>query len=84
MPFGKDGHLSDPIFHAPAAMHWHNAAELCTVSLCGSALTDTTDNLSEMCLTKFTLLPVFVPSIVECSIAFPYLKLKIFHISVGF
>ena len=39
-------------------MLWHYAAELRTLSviypLCGSALTNTTDNLSEMCPLKLT------------------------------
>ena len=52
------GHSSDHIFHAPVAKLWHYAAELRTLSvtyhLCGSALTNTTDNLSEMCPLKLT------------------------------
>ena len=56
MPFGGAGHLGDQIFHPPGARLWHYAAELHTLSvtypLCGLALTDTTDNLSEMCQTK--------------------------------
>ena len=49
---------------------WHYAAELRTLSvtypLCGSALTDTTDNPSEMCPQKtYRLLPVFVPLIIH-------------------
>ena len=61
------------------AKPWHYAAELRTLSVtdtypfCGSALTDTTDILSEMCPVKLTvfclflysLLPVFVPSILH-------------------
>ena len=47
---------------------WHYAAELRTLSvtypLCGSALTDTTDNPFEMCPLKLTdFLLVFVPLI---------------------
>ena len=48
----------DQIFQAPGAKLWHYAAELHSVSvtylLCGSAPTDTTDNLSEMCPLKLT------------------------------
>ena len=70
MPFGGAGHLSDQIFHAPRSQAWHYAAELRTLSvtypLCGSALTDTTDNPSEMCpLKTYRLLPVFVPLIIH-------------------
>ena len=58
MPFGGAGHLGDQIFHVPRARLWHYAAELRTLSvtyhLCGSALTDTTDNPSEMCPLKLT------------------------------
>ena len=53
MPFGGADHLSDQIFHAP-----RNAAKLRTLSvtypLCGSALTDPTDNPSEMRPLKLT------------------------------
>ena len=56
--FGRVGHLSDSIFHASEAKHWHYAAELCTLSvtypLCGSAITNTTNNPSEMCPLKLT------------------------------
>ena len=65
--FGGAGHLSDQIFHVPGAKLWHYAAELhdfsVTYPLCSSALTNTTDNLSEMCPLK--LLPVFVQSIIH-------------------
>ena len=58
MPFGGAGHLSVQIFHAPDAKLWHYAAELRTLSatypLCGLALTNTTDNPSEMCLLKLS------------------------------
>ena len=43
--------FSEQIFHAPRAKIWHYATELRTL-LCGSALTNTTDNLSEMCPLK--------------------------------
>ena len=50
------GFLSDQIFHAPGAKLWHYAAELRTLSvtfpLCGLAVTNTADNLSEMCQLK--------------------------------
>ena len=50
MHFGGAGHLGDQISHAQA--FWHYAVELRALSvtypLCGSALTDTTDNPSEM------------------------------------
>ena len=56
--FGGAGHLIDQIFHAPGAKLWHYAAELCTFSvtypLCGSTLTNTTDNQPEMCPLKLT------------------------------
>ena len=65
--FGGAIHSGDPIFHAPGARPWQNIAELRTPSvtypLCGSALTEYTNNLSEMCPTK--VLPVSVPSIVH-------------------
>ena len=68
--FGGAGHLGDQIFHAPGARLWHYAAELHTLSgpypLCGSALTNTTDNPFEMCplkLTDFCLF--FVPSMIH-------------------
>ena len=58
MPFGGSGHLSDQIFHALEAKHRHNAAELRTLSvtypLHGSALTNPTDNPSDMCPLKLT------------------------------
>ena len=68
MPFGGAGHLGDHIFYAPEAKpfgtmplepgFWHYAAELCTLSvtypLCGLALTNTTDILSEIFLQKLT------------------------------
>ena len=54
--FGGAGHLSDQIFHVPGAKHCHYAPELRTLSItypfCGSAHTDTTDNLLEMCPLK--------------------------------
>ena len=50
--------LADQIFHAPGAKPWHYAADLHTLSvlypLCGSALTDTTNNPSEMCPPRLT------------------------------
>ena len=50
------GPLADQLFHAPGAKPWHYAAELLTLSvtysLCSLALTDTMDNLSEMCPAK--------------------------------
>ena len=51
--FGGAGHLGYQIFRGPGAKSWHYAAKLRTLSvstyyLCGSALTGTTDNLSEM------------------------------------
>ena len=57
--FGRAGHSSDQIFHAPGAKPWHYAAGLRTLSVtnnpfCGSVLTDTTDNLSEKCPIKLT------------------------------
>ena len=56
MPFGGAGHIGDQIFHAPGARLWHYAAELRTLSgtypLCDLALTDSTDNQSEMCPQK--------------------------------
>ena len=61
--FGGAGFLSDQTFLAPEAKLGHYAAELRTLSvtnhLCGLALTNTTDNPSEMCplkLTEFCLL----------------------------
>ena len=58
MPFGGVGYLGDHIFHAPGAKLWHYAAEPRTLSVtypfCGSALTVTTNNPSEMCPLKFT------------------------------
>ena len=55
---GRAGHLSDQIFHAPRSQVWHYGTELRTLSvtypLCGSALTNTTDNPSEMCPLKRT------------------------------
>ena len=54
--FGRAGHLCDHIFHAPGAKLWHHAAELRTLlityPLCGLALTNTTDDPSEMCPLK--------------------------------
>ena len=58
MPFDGTGrHLSDQIFHAPGA----KLRALCTphsisftYPLCGPALTNTTDNHSEMCPLKLT------------------------------
>ena len=58
MSFGGAGHLSGQIFHAPGAKLWHDAAELYTLSVaypvCGLALTNTTDNPSEMSPLKLT------------------------------
>ena len=58
MPFYGAGHLGDHIFLAPGAKLWYYAAELYTLSvtypLCGLALTDTTNNPSEMCQLKLT------------------------------
>ena len=53
-----------------APSFWHYADELSTLSvtypLCGLALTNTMENLSEMCPLKLTdILPVFVPSIIH-------------------
>ena len=63
MPFGGAGHLSHHILHTPEAKLWRYAAELRTLSvtypLCGSALTDTTHNPSEMCPLKRTDLYLF-------------------------
>ena len=54
----RAGFLSDLIFLAPRAIPWHYAVELRTLSvaypLCGSALTDATDNPSEKYPTKLT------------------------------
>ena len=54
--FAGASQLNDQIFHSPGAKLWHYAAELRTLSvaypLCGLALTNTTDNLSEMCPLK--------------------------------
>ena len=56
--FGGAGHLCHQIFHAPGARLWHYATELRTLSvtypLCCSALTDSTDNPSEMFPLKLT------------------------------
>ena len=56
--FDGVGHLFAQIFHAPNAKHWHYAAELPTLSvtnpLRGLAVTNTTDNLSELCPLKLT------------------------------
>ena len=64
VPFSRAGHLSDHIFHAPGAKLWHYVAELCTLSpiypLCGSALTNTTDNQSKMCPLKLTYFCLFL------------------------
>ena len=55
---GQAGYLDDQICQAPGAMTWHYAPELRIFSVpyplkfCGSALTDTSDNLSEMCPLK--------------------------------
>ena len=50
--FCKAGHLDDQTSHAPLAKLWLYATELDTLSVvypwCGSALTDTTGNLSDM------------------------------------
>ena len=60
VPFGGAGHLAvrGPILYTHEAKLWHYAAKLSTLSvtcpLRGSALTDTTDNLSEMCPFKLT------------------------------
>ena len=58
VPFGRAGHLSDHIFHASEAKLWLYEPELCTLSvtypLCGTALTNTMDNPSEMCQLKLT------------------------------
>ena len=68
IPFGRVGHLGDQIFHVPGAKLWHFAAELRTLSftypLCGSALTNTTDNPSEMCPPK---LKYFCLCLYHCS-----------------
>ena len=64
MPFSGAGHLSDQIFHAPGANFWHYIAELCALSftypLYHSALTNTMDNLSEMCPLKLTEVCLFL------------------------
>ena len=55
--FGGAGHFCDQIFFAPGAEPWHFATEHRTLRenpLCGSALTDTIDNLDEMSPLKFT------------------------------
>ena len=64
MPFGGADYSSDQIFHAPGAKPWHYAAELRTLSvtyfLRGLALTNTTDNESEMCPLKLTYFCLFL------------------------
>ena len=72
MPFGRAGHLGDQSFHAPSSqVFWHYAAELHTLSvtypLCGSALTDTTDNPPEMCPLKLTDFCLFLYQTVQAS-----------------
>ena len=61
--FGRAGHQSDQIFHASGGKLWQYTAELRTLSvtysLCVLDLTITTDNLSEICLLKLRLLPIF-------------------------
>ena len=51
--FGRAGYFGDQIFHAPGAELWHLATGLHTASVAcplrGSALTDTTENQSEIC-----------------------------------
>ena len=58
VPFGGAGNLGDKIFLALGGKPWHYTTELRILSVtypfCGSALTDTTDKLSEMCPTKLT------------------------------
>ena len=58
MLFGVAGQLGDHIFHAPRAKLWHYAAEYGTISvmypLYGSTLTNSMDNLPEMCPHKLT------------------------------
>ena len=68
MPFGGAGYLSDELSHVHGAKFWHDAADLCTLSvtylLWGLALTNTTmENPSEMSAQELTdfVLPVFVP-----------------------
>ena len=55
MPFGGAGPSGDQIFHDLDVKLWHSAAELHTLTVTypgypwyGSALTDTTDDQSEM------------------------------------
>ena len=56
MLFDGAGHSYDQIFHATGVKSWHYTAQLSTLSVaypfCGSALTDTSDNLSELCTVK--------------------------------
>ena len=64
MPLGGTGHLGDHIFMPLGARLWHYAAELRNLSvtypLCGSALTDTMNNPSEMCPLKLTDFGLFL------------------------
>ena len=63
MPFGGVTSFSMPL----GARLWHYAAELHTLSvtypLCGLALTNTTDNPSEMCPLKLTDFCLFLYTI---------------------
>ena len=81
MSFGRAGHLGDQIIHATwgqalALCRWapHSLNYIsffflfiqCSYHLCGLALTNTTDNLSEdVPAITYRLLPVFVPLIIH-------------------